>query len=285
MLRALILFLLLIATPAFAQDSSQKFEVKTDLQFSEEPPIEGSKIVFTVRVEWVGPDDNSIKLIPPTIDAKGLTVENAGVSTETIPGEEGKMKQVRSFEFDLVPTKSGEVGIESFPIEYIQEGRTTTQQIEVPGRNFKVKAKPMNIPWVPIGAGTGAVVLAGLITFMVITLKKAKKEREKILDPNVQFMEKLSSLEPLIKNNEYPEFIARLVREFSFYLKKAHGLESTDLGVVEKHKTFSDEDKKNLTKIIEQLTELKYSTDALSYTDVKEVKRMVEQFIESKKVI
>ncbi len=95
---------------------------------------------------------------------------------------------------------------------------------------------------------------------MVITLKKAKKEREKILDPNVQFMEKLSTLEPLLKNNEYPEFIARLVREFSFYLKKAHGLDSTDLGVVEKHAAFSYEDKKLLTKIIEQLTELKYST-------------------------
>ena len=285
MLRALVLFLLLIATPVFSQDSSQKFEVKTDLQFSEEPPIEGSKIVFTVRVEWVGPDDNSIKLIPHSIDAKGLSVENAGVSTETIPSEDGKNKQVRSFEFDLVPTKSGEVGIESFPIEYIQEGRTSTQQIEVPGRNFKVKAKPIHIPWIPIGVGTGAIVLAGLITFMVITLKKAKKEREKILDPNVQFMEKLSTLEPLLKNNEYPEFIARLVREFSFYLKKAHGLDSTDLGVVEKHAAFSYEDKKLLTKIIEQLTELKYSTDALSYTDVKEIKRMVEQFIESKKVI
>ncbi|MBI4971446.1 MAG: hypothetical protein HZC17_06370 [Candidatus Omnitrophica bacterium] len=285
MLRVLILFILLLASPLYAQDVAQKFEVKTDLQFSENPPREDSAITYTVRIEWWGADDSSIKLIPPNIDTKGLAVENTAVSTESMPSEGGKLKQVRSFVFDLVPTKSGEVGIDAFPIEYIQEGRTATQQIEVPGRSFRVNRKPLNIPWIPIGIGAGLLGLIASITIFAIMIRKAKKEKAKLLDPNVQILEKLAALEPLLKKNEYQEYIARLVREFSLYLKKAHGLESTDLGIVEKHNAFSDDDKKLLTKIIEQLTELKYSTDALNYTDVKEIKRFVEQFIESKKAV
>lgn len=283
-----LLILFLTSSPlgmVHGEDASQRFEVKTDVKFAEEPPRVGSNVTYTVKIEWWGTDDRAIKLIPPDIETKGLEITNTGVSTESEAGENGKVKQIRSFVFDLVPTRKGEVRIEPFPIEYIEQGIPGTKQLEVPGRTFKVKAAPLQIPWLWIGGGTGGILVMALTLFAILKIRKRKREKKIEEDPHAVVLAKISVLDPLITNGEYPEYVAKLAREFSIYLKDVLKLESTDFSVVEKNQDLSREDKKLLVKIIEAMTELKYSKEALSPSEVKDVKRLVEQFIESKKTV
>lgn len=289
MLRAplLLTFLLMswLIPIGLAQETAQRFEVKTELTSEIEPPQVGSKVIYTVHISWWGTEDQKIKLIPPHIDTKGLTVENTGVSTESVPAEDGKTKQIRSFVFELVPNEKGEVSIDPFPVEYLEQGASGTKTIEVPGRTFKVKGLPIRIPWLWIASGAGLIALLSLTIFTTIRLRKRKIEMEIATDPHAIALEKVLELDSLIKKGEYPEYIAKLAREFSIYLRNVHKLESTDYGIIEKNSSLSKEDKQLLVKIIEEMTELKYSKEALSHLEVKEIKRLVEQFIESKKIV
>ena len=281
----IVLTLFLSLPSALAQESSSRFEVKTDLKFSENPPIEGSKAVYTVHISWTGTDEDGVRLIPPSFDSKGLKIENTGVSTESVPGDGGTVKQIRSFVFDLILTRKGEAVIESFPVQYMEPGRSGMNQIEVPGRSFQVKGLPVVIPWTGIGIGTGAVLVTGFLIYLIIVLRKRRKQLNKETDPAEEVLKQMKILDPLLKKEEYKEYIIRLTRELSVYLKNAHGMQSTDPGEVEKNKNFTNEEKKLLKKAIEELTELKYSKDRLNYTEVNEVKRMVEQFVESKRIL
>jgi len=286
MFRILILLIVLGVIPTcFAQTPSEKFEVSTELKPEEEPPKVGTKISYTVKIEWVGTDAERIKLIPPHIETKGLEIENTSVSTESVPVTETVMKQIRSFTFEIRPVRKGEAIIEPFPIEYVESGKTGTQILEIPGRNFRVKGAPIHIPWFWVGIVTAALALLGTVTFLVIKITKRRKEVKLTLDPHVQAAERISGLEPLIQKENYKEYIERLAHEFSRYLKNVQGLESTNPGVVEKNQSLTKEDKQLLIKVIEELTELKYSKETLNRSEVIEIKRLIEQFVESKRVV
>ncbi|GEM_PF-3369932 len=280
----ILLFILIsgLTVPVLAQETAQKFEVKTELKSAVEPPVEGTAITFAVHISWFGDDDQRIKLIPPSFDTKGLRIDNTAVSTESIPGADGKIKQVRSFVFDMTATKSGEVGIESFPVEYVEQGRSGTQILEVPGRSFRIKAKPLVIPWMLIGITGGALLLTGTITWIIIALIRKRRKEQKEHNPQAEALAKITALDPIFKSGEYPDYIAKLTREFSAYLLDVYHLESTGDAEIEKHPDLSRDEKNTLYKIIEEMTELKYSTEKLDYTDVKEAKRLIEQFIEKK---
>lgn len=257
-----------------AQDSSRRLDVKTDIVFSEEPLRVGSSLTYSVKIEWEGIEDK-IKFIPPVLETVGLRIENTGVSAESTPQTSGSVMQSRTFRFELVPTQKGEAAIEAFPIQYVEQGIPGTQQIEVPGRTFTVKGEPVRIPWVWIGIGGGGIGAAGLgLLFWILRSKARRKKSEVIQDPARDSLQKIQELEGLLKQAEFPNYVSSLSRLFSEYL---HGIQERE--------SLSKEEKVLLKNISEQFEELKYSKSDLSYSEVSGLKRMVEQFLEKKRVI
>ncbi len=279
----LVLFVL-PANALYAQeDSPISLTINKSITFQDEEPTIGSKAILEVSIEWLGNEDQ-VKFIPPVLEIEGFTIENTGVSSESAQTENGWLIQRRIFNFTLIAARAGKVTIPSFPIQYIETGKSSMSQIEVPGQNVSIRKPPLVIPWKWI-TSAGIVVFLLMLVFFI----KEQKKKKKIIEdskPSIEqeVLNEINRLGSLLEDGQFSEFMELLSKKISKYLSDTYQLIVLDENNIQSCESLTDEDKNILLEIILKLESCKYSQTKLTYAQSTEVKRLSERFFESKLV-
>jgi hypothetical protein len=288
-----IIFLNPSLSETFAFDtSSSKIELKAWADRLEIGSDE--ELVFTVQAIWEGELDRfQIQPIRPP-ECKLLEILGSSSVNET-KVIEGKSKTFKTFNFILKPAQQGEGEVGSVEFGYIDP---ITQDTSI------MSTQPILVqigPPIKKESGYGVIYLVLVLVIFFTTLtylvirkreKESKEEdiktEEKVEKPlEEEISAQLSSLEPLLINEEMEEFFSKVQRLTAEYLERKYHILTSGKTTPEIIKSLSNlsiegEKTKLLESILKRCDLVKFAKEKVKKEDAEEVmhnfKTILEQF-------
>lgn len=229
MLKSLIYFLLLIlfGSPGFAEGISLSQAVdKTETPFEE-------TVTFELSLSWNGPQSayHFTRPLQPEVDRMKIQKFSSTISSTGSGPSEVTTKVYR---YTLKPTAAGMGQIQPVIISYV------TWPDSIPGEIISEPISVIILDPVPIAEEyhlpvntiviiiVSVVVVAAVILVIIFIRSKRNRNREPILTPNQQFLEKLAKLK-LDTGSDLKRFQTGFYKMLLEYLEKEYNLEVTGL--------------------------------------------------------